>query len=251
MRSMLTARAKRLQRICVGAGAGIAVALLAPPAGAAVRAGDVAATRAYLHAYAAESTSEHSELAAIVAATEAKAAAIGGECPSALLYAPRDEAFAELGEEAISTLFFAGLEPESSLLERFAGAIGHLSWSNRRLTKLVRGEAAEEHTAATLALPDLCGDIAAWKASAYATLPQSAERSLNRFAAVESLSIVGAAEEERGTVIRRLLRAYEGPAERARAKRIEHAEEVVGNSIHAASLSARSKLAAALGVSAL
>ena len=47
---MLTARAKRLQRICVGAGVGIALALLAPAAGAAVRAGDVAATRAYLHA---------------------------------------------------------------------------------------------------------------------------------------------------------------------------------------------------------
>ena len=101
------------------------------------------------------------------------------------------QAFAELGEEATSTLFFAGLEPESSLLERFAGAIGHLSWSNRRLTQLVRGEAAEERSGG-----DAC---AAGRVRRYRGVEDervcgvAAERGRSSTAsrAVESMAIVG------------------------------------------------------------
>jgi hypothetical protein len=248
---MLTGSAKRFLCIRLGAGLGIGLALLAAPAVAAVRADDVVATRAYLHADAAEKSAEAAALGGSVAAIEARAGAIAGECPSALLDAPRDAAFGELGEEASSTVFYAGLAPESPLLMRFAQAIGHLSFGNRRLTQLVRGQAAEERAIATLALPNVCGDIAAWKASAYATLPQDARRTLDRFGVLESMASVGPSEEEREAVIQRLLKPYEGPAERETAKRIGHAADEISNRLHAAAKSARSSLAAALGVSAL
>ena len=251
MKPMHTGSGKRLLLVCFGAGLGIALALQTAPAFAAVRADDVAATRAYLHADVALISAEQAELGAIAAAVEAKAGAIAAECPSALLYAPRDAAFSELGEEASSAVFFAGVAPENPLLLHFAGAIGHLSFGNRRLTQLVRGEAAEERAIATLALPNVCSDIAAWKMSAYAALPQSAVGILDRFSAIESMESVGPKEEDRVAVIKHLLKTYEDPAERRALKRIEPVEEEIGKRLRAAASTAGSRLAAALGVSSL
>ena len=71
---------------------------LTTPALAAGRADDVAATRAYLRASLAYERTINREAADGVAAVEARASGIAGECPSALTYAPRDAAFGELGE---------------------------------------------------------------------------------------------------------------------------------------------------------
>jgi hypothetical protein len=228
-----------------------ACACLPVPALAAVHADDAAATRAYLRADDAYEGGAYAEVGAMVAAIEARAGEIAGECPSALTYAPRDAAFGELGEEMGTTVFFAGQVPVRSMILRLAGTIAHLTWSDRRLSRLVRAEAAEERAIAVLALPEVCADIAAWKASAYAALPQSTVGFLARLRASESLSVVGPSEEPREAVIRRLLRPYEGPAERRAAKRIEHLEAQIGRRLAAAAAAARTKLAAALGVSAL
>jgi hypothetical protein len=224
---------------------------LSTPALAAARIDDAAATRAYLRASDAYERSAIAEVAARVAATEVRANEIAGRCPSALTYAPRDEAFGELGEEASSTVFWAGAASMRSTGLRLADAIAHLRWSDRRLTRLVHTEVTEEHAAATIVLPDVCADIAAWKASAYATLPQSSTQFLARAGAVESLSFVGFTEESRETLIMRLLRRFEGPVERRAAKRIERLEAQIGKRVGAASVAARTKLAAGLGVSTL
>jgi hypothetical protein len=95
------------------------------------------------------------------------------QCPFAFPYAPRDTAFEELGEEIGDAEWYAGLEPVRSVTEAFAQAIRHLGWSNRRLTRLVRSEAAEERANVALVLPDVCSPIEAWKTSDYAELPPS------------------------------------------------------------------------------
>lgn len=226
-------------------------ACLPAPALAAVHTGDAAATRAYLRAADAYEVGAYAEAGASVAAIRARASAIAGECPSVLTYAPRDAAFGELGEEAGMTVFFAGVAPVRSMTLRLAQTMGHLSWSDRRLMRLVRAETGEQRAIAALAQPDVCADIAAWKASAYATLPQSSAGFLARVQAIESLSVVGSSEESREAVIMRLLRRYEGPAERRTAKRIERLEAQIGRRWTAAATAARTTLAAALGVSAL
>jgi hypothetical protein len=220
------------------------------PALAAGRA-DAAATRAYLGAAEAYEHSTYAEVGVSVAGIEAHASEIGGECPSVLTYAPRDAAFGELGEEAYTTAFFAGTAPERPMLLRLAHTIEHLRWSDRKLTRLVRAEAAEERAIATLALPDVCADIAAWKANGYAALPQGAARFLARVQAIESLSVTGPSEELRETAIMRLLRPYETRAERRTARRIERLEAQIDRRLNAAGTIAEKKLAAALGVSAL
>jgi hypothetical protein len=228
-----------------------ACACLPAHAFASVHTDDVGATRAYLGADDAYERSTYAEVGVRVAAIEARVSEIGGECPSVLTYAPRDAAFGEFGEEANTTAFFAGKAPARPLLLRLAHTIEHLSWSNRRLTGLVRAEAAEERAIATLALPDVCADIAAWKANDYAALPQSTTRFLARVEAIESLSVVGPSEESRETVIMRLLRPYETPAQRRIAGRIERLEAQIGSRINAARAAGEKKLAVAWGVSAL
>jgi hypothetical protein len=227
----------------------VVCACVATPALAVVRADDAAVTRAYLRAADAYERGLYAEMGARVAAMEARASQIAGGCRSALTYAPRDEAFGELGEEFEATVFFAGVAPVRSRLLRLADAIGHLRWSDRRLTRLVRVLAAEERAAVALALPDVCADIAAWRASAYAVLPLSATRFLARLAAIESLSSMGSSKQSTEVSIMRRLRPYEGRAERRTARRIERLEAQVGRRVAVASKAADEKLSVALGVS--
>lgn len=226
-------------------------ACLSTPAVAATRVEDHAATRAYLRASEAYERSATTEMAARVAATEARASQIAGGCPAALTYAPRDEAFEELGREASATALWAGAASVRATGLRLADAIAHLRWSDSRLTRIVHAEAAEEQMIAATTLPDVCANIAAWKASAYATLPQSAVRFLARSQAIEFLSFVGFTEQSRETLILRLLRRFEQPAENRAAKRLEHVEAQIVKRVEAAMVAARAKLAAGLGVPAL
>jgi hypothetical protein len=218
---------------------------------ASVHVGNAAATRAYLSAADTYERGAYAAVGMSVAAIEARAGEIGAECSSVLTYAPRDAAFEELGEEAEATAFFAGTAPVRPMLLRLADTIERLRWSDRKLTRLVRAEVAEERAIATLALPDVCADIAAWKANGYAALSQSAARFLARLQALESLQGSGPSEESREAAIMRLLRPYEGRAERRVARRIERLEGQVGRRLKAAGTIVEKKLAAAFGVVAL
>ncbi len=226
-------------------------ACMPTPSLAAAHASDAAATRAYLRASDAYALDASAELQERVAALEARASEIAGECPSALTYAPRDEAFAQLSEEIVTVVVYASAAPERSLLLRASQEIGHLRWSNSKLTRLVRLRAAEESGVATIALPDVCADIAAWKASAYAALPQRAGRFLARSEAIEAESFVGLSEESRETAILRLLRPYESPADRRIAERVERLEAQFGRRFYSAISAAKAKLGDALGASVL
>jgi hypothetical protein len=232
----------------VAALAGVAGTFGLPPACAhASRVDDVAATRAYLRAGDTFERSASNLVATSVAAIKARANEIAGECPSALTYAPRDAAFGALAEEASKSAFFASVVPIRRALLRQARAIEHLTWSDRKLTRYVHREASEERSLAALTSPNVCADISAWRASAYAALPQSSLQYLARAQKIESLSVVGSSEEPREEVILRLLRRYEGPFERRTAKRVHRLEAQDEKRLGAAATAAEAKIEAALG----
>jgi hypothetical protein len=212
------------------------------PAIAAGRAADAAAARAYLSAAAAYANAAHHLVGARIAAMEADEREVAAQCPSALLYAPRDTAFEELGEEMGDAEWYAGAAPVRSPAEAFAQAIGNLSWSNRRLTRLVRSEAAEERADAALVLPDVCSSIEAWRTSDYAELPPSVTELLTHVEQIESTSF---------GLIMHLLRRYEGPAERRVAEHVARLEALAGKRLAAASDAIWRKLEVAMGVSKL
>src|ERR1700735_3255202 len=70
------------------------------PALAAGTSKDAVATRAYLRASAAYASGESTWIGTSVSAIATRVSEIAGECPSALTYVPRDEAFREIGDAA-------------------------------------------------------------------------------------------------------------------------------------------------------
>jgi hypothetical protein len=170
---------------------------------------------------------------------EANEREVAAQCPSAFLYAPRDTAFEALGEEMGDAEWYAGLEPVRSATEAFAEATGNLRWSNRRLTRLVRSEAAYERANVALVLPDVCSPIEAWKAGDYAELPPSVGEFLEQ---IESGSF---------GLIMRMLRRYEGAAEKRTAKQVERLETLDEKSLETASQAIWRELEAAMGVTEL
>jgi hypothetical protein len=227
----------------------ISAACLPSPALASRR--DTTATRAYLRASYAFARAAYARVSAGVASIEASVSTIAAACPGALTYAPRDAAFTEIGEEAHAILLYSSVQPLRPLMLRLSEELRSLSFRNHPLTRLVRARAAEEREIAALTTPNLCAEIAAWKASDYAALPQGTSTFVARFNAIESSSNVGPFEEHREAVILRRLRRYEGRASRALARRIEAFEARFGKRLSAAIGTAQARLATALGVSAL
>lgn len=219
-----------------------ACAGLPVPAIAAGRAADAAAARAYLSAAATYANAAYHLVGASIAAMEADEREVAAQCPSAFLYAPRDTAFEELGEEMGDAEWYAGGAPVRSVTEAFAQAIGNLSWSNRRLTRLVRSEAAEERADVALVLPDVCSSIEAWKTGDYAELPPSVGEFLTHVEQTESGSF---------GLVMHLLRRYEGPAERRAVKHVARLDALAGKCLAAASDAIWRKLEVAMGVSEL
>jgi hypothetical protein len=226
----------------------VACAFVPVSALAAVAPRDGAATRAYLRIAAHQVRVADSDLGMGVAAVEALERQVAGECPGALAYAPRDVAFEETGEEVEYVVSIAVDDPLDPQALGQARVIGALSWSNRRLTRLVRDQVAEERGYATHVPPNLCAQIAAWRESAYAALPASSSRFLAEMRASEPEGSVGPHEEPRGKVIARLLEPYERPAERRLAKSLLKLENQVADRLDAVTDSAETQLAAALGV---
>jgi hypothetical protein len=229
----------------------VCAVLPAPALGASVQAHDAQATSAYLRALEAYVPVAALSVGEELAAIEARESEVARQCPSALTYAPRDAAFEELGEEMSTAQWYAGLAPMRSSMLHMAKAIEHLSWSEHRLTQLVHEEAREELADVALVLPDVCGEIEAWKASGYAVLPSGVSAFLAHVEAIEASSTVGLSEEPRERLITRLLARYETPTERKLVERLERMERQSNQRRIAGGETARKKLAAAMGVAEL
>jgi len=223
------------------------------PALAAARPNNAAATHVYLQIVRDTRRVESVNVGASVAAIQALERHIAGECSEALAYAPRDVAYEEIGAEVeymLSIVFDDRLVPVAQTLGD-ARELAALSWSNHRLTQLVRDQAAEERAFATHAPPNLCAQIAAWRESSYTALPASSTRFLAEMRASESEVSIGLHEESREKVIDRLLKPYERPSERRLATSILDLGKRVEAHLNAATKSAETQLAAALGVAVL
>ena len=107
--------------------AGTVWACTAAPSLAAAHARDAAATRAYLRASDAYARAASADMQVRVVALEARAREIALGCPSALTYAPRDEAFTQLSEEIGTVVVYASAASERSLLLRTSKELGHLT----------------------------------------------------------------------------------------------------------------------------
>lgn len=150
-----------------------ALTLAAVPSVALAKSGDSAATRAYVRANYALVRAARFNLATGEAALKGLVRQITGQCPLAAAESPENHDSEQLSNEVVGAMTIVAYHPDAAAMDAFAHTVRGLHWSNRELTHIVHTYATQLEGLATLAIPEVCGDVEAWVASGYQTLPTS------------------------------------------------------------------------------
>jgi hypothetical protein len=200
------------------------LALMLAPAGSSAAPRDVAATHTLVTAgYALARIG-----AAKIRPAEANARRVIGkfarECPGAGAGSPQNEESQLMSLEAAGALWSAAYGTGAKEIRAFVRTVKPLRWSDPKLTRRVQSLARSLRLLGTLPMPDLCGDVAKWRATGYTKVPAST---------VSYDKIVEQTEVH--TLPERLLRRYERGNDHALAlgierfeAKLEHAEIEVG-----------------------
>ncbi|HEV2974841.1 MAG TPA: hypothetical protein VGX69_07555 [Solirubrobacteraceae bacterium] len=154
----------------------VSIGLLLCSSPALASGGDANATAAYVRADYALVAAARATQRAAETALQSLLARVRGECPNLVAGSPQNEASEKLTAELIGAMRLVALAPSAKAVARYAGAVAPLRWSNASLTRAVRSYARELLAQSRLAVPDFCGELRAWKASGYATLPATTLR---------------------------------------------------------------------------
>ena len=157
---------RRLLTICC---ASLALAL-AP--GVAL-ASNSSATEAYLRANYRLVQVGHANLGASIAGYKSVLSKVKRECPLAAANSPQDPESTELSNEVIGAMVLSSGKPDRPAIQAYLRAVSGLRWSSGSLTRAVSSYATKLRKLYALSMPDLCGDVKAWAASGYKTLPAS------------------------------------------------------------------------------
>ncbi|MGA7704411.1 MAG: hypothetical protein WB998_05890 [Solirubrobacteraceae bacterium] len=155
------------------------------PANASAAPKDVASTHAYaVAAYAAlhEVVTKWSTVEAGIHKLDAKFQA---ECPKVGAGSPQSEQEQLLSSEVAGALWATGYRTEANVVQRFVKAVGSLTWSNPAITRAARKFTRSLHEMTLLPIPDLCGDVRAWTASGYKTMPANVAQYDRKVEAIE------------------------------------------------------------------
>jgi hypothetical protein len=204
------------------------VSLGLPSSAPASSAADTAATRTYLQARYAWYQAVAANLPASMAATEAFAAKIGGECAGVMAGAPpewrspssakrlgefkRETAqLGDLEEELSFTLESPQLQPDHQATLALVSTVMSLSWSSPTLTRQAHldiTEFEEQREQLERNPPAVCADMKAWVSSDYKTLSAGTKEFVRQR---EAPVMPGAPRQS----LAQLLAPYEGPEEKA------------------------------------
>jgi hypothetical protein len=141
------------------------------PASAPASTVDVASTGTFVQAYYTLVRNARAHLRAAEAVPGAVLAEVRRECPHAAAGSPQNGASTQLSNEVVGAIVLGAYHLGLPALNRFVAAAGHLRWSDPRLTRTVRHDAADLKVLTQLPPPHLCADVGAWVASGYRTLP--------------------------------------------------------------------------------
>ena len=184
---------------------------------------DIASTHAYIRANYALTRATQAKVKVAQASIEATIHKLGQECPKLGVGSPQNEEAQHLSYEVVVALWSASFATDAGPIRRFASVVRHLHWSNPKLTHMAQRYATDLQELASLQMPNVCGDVTAWKESGYKTAPTTSIQLDRRVEAIEPKTIPSS-----------LLAQYERPADRpilatttrieGRLQRIETAE---------------------------
>jgi hypothetical protein len=201
--------------------AGILIAALllaAAPATASAGSVDVAATHAYIRANYALARASVARIKLAQARVKALNGRLGRECPQVGAGSPENEASQPMSYEVVVALWSVSYGAAAGPIHAFWKTVKRLRWSSPKVTRIARRYASDLHELATLPLPDLCGDVRAWSATGFQTVPDNVLKLTRRVEAIEP-----------EPVPQRLLARYEQPADRSVVRRTEGLEEKLTN----------------------
>ena len=150
--------------LCLLAAAGLLPA-------AAFGASNVASTEAYVRANYALTLSGNGKIPTAEARLRGLRERLRRECPRVVAGSPQDKDSEWLTWETIGAMTIVGYQPGAASVAKFTRAVSKLSWGNASITRAVHSYARQLASEVRTPLPDVCGDLRAWKASGYTTLP--------------------------------------------------------------------------------
>ena len=145
------------------------------------KAENVATTKAYVQADYTLAHTARINMQTGEAAIESLQQTLSAECPQAAAASPENEAASALSNEVIGAMSVVFIRADVQVVDSFAETVAHLHWSSPKLTRKVKTYAAKFRVLAALEMPDVCGDVHAWAASGYRTLPASTTRFDERY----------------------------------------------------------------------
>jgi hypothetical protein len=166
-----------------------ALALGLMPAQALATPQDIAATHAYIQANYALARASVARIGVGQAKIERLNGQLARECPREGAGSPENEASQPVPHEVVVALWSIAYGTDAGPIRAFINATKRLRWSDRRLTNIAESYARSLYEMATLPLPDLCGDVRAWKASGFQLVPAATARLVQRVEAIELKTI--------------------------------------------------------------
>jgi hypothetical protein len=195
----------------------IAAGLASAPPGALAAGGNAAATQRYVQANYALVRVARSHLAAAEAGPLHVLAKVQQECPLAGAGSPQNAESTQMSDEVIGAMVISAAQPDLQAIKTFIRTTAGLSWSNHALTSAVRAYAGNLKTLLSLSLPNLCGEVKAWAADGFHTLPASTVAFVAKF--MPAWVALGYLPQK--------LTAYESSGQRSLARRCEPLESLI------------------------
>jgi hypothetical protein len=180
------------------------------PAGASAAPKDVASTHAYVVAAYAALHAVVGKWSVVETAIHKLDLKFQAECPAVGAGSPQSENEQRLSAEVAGALWATGYRTEAKVVQKFVKAVDPLTWSNPAITRSARRFTKALHEMTLLPIPDLCGDVRAWEATDFKTVPADVEQYDNRVEAIEIKEIP-----------RKLLLPYELPGDRGLVAQVE------------------------------
>jgi hypothetical protein len=165
---------------------------------------DIASTHAYIRANYALNRATQAKTKVAQANIEATIHKLGEECPKLGLGSPQNEESQHLSYEVVVALWSSSFATDAGPIRKFAGIVRHLNWSNQKLTHMAQRYATDLRELAGLPMPNVCGDVTAWKETGFKTVPTTSIQLDRRVEAIEPKAIPPS-----------LLAPYEQPADKA------------------------------------
>jgi hypothetical protein len=165
---------------------------------------DIASTHAYIRANYALNRATQARVKADQAAIEVTIHKLGQECPKLGVGSPQNEESQHLSYEVVVALWSTSYTADAGPIRKFVQAVRHLRWSNPKLTHMTQRYATDLRNLASLQMPNVCGDVTAWKETGFKTVPATSIQLDRRVEAIEPKAIPPS-----------LLAQYEQPADKA------------------------------------